>query len=175
MPTPCSHCRTKNLVCRVDLKSGRCCECVRRAQKCSLRVTKQEFDRLAKMRKQAEEELEKAGGEEEKMASKLQDQQEKLRVQQAKIRRMRKQLRKTERDESEAFDREMASIEEAEQIERELAAQAPVVATDIVSDAPPFEFDDRLSYTTRQWEDFVEGFDWQLVSGGTVAEGSGSS
>jgi hypothetical protein len=31
MPTPCSHCRTRNLICRVDLKSGRYCECVRKA------------------------------------------------------------------------------------------------------------------------------------------------
>jgi hypothetical protein len=71
MPTPYSHCRTKNLVCRVDLKSGRYYECVRRAQKYSLRITKQEFNRLAKMRKQVEEELEKAKGKEEKIASKL--------------------------------------------------------------------------------------------------------
>jgi hypothetical protein len=35
---------------------------------------------------------------------------------------MRKQLRKTERDESKAFNREMALIEEAKQVERELAA-----------------------------------------------------
>jgi hypothetical protein len=80
MPTPCSYCRTRNLVCRVNLKSGRCYECVRKAQKCSLLVTKKEFDRLAKLREKAKSDLEKAENDEERMAAKLHKQQEELRV-----------------------------------------------------------------------------------------------
>jgi hypothetical protein len=39
---------------------------------------------------------------------------------------MRKQLRHAAKTESEAFDREMNSIEEAEQLERNLASTLPV-------------------------------------------------
>jgi transcription elongation GreA/GreB family factor len=49
---------------------------------------------------------------------------------------MRKQLRHADKSESDAFDQEMASIEEAEQLEREMAARAPVVEAHIASDSP---------------------------------------
>jgi hypothetical protein len=67
MPTPYSHCRSKNLVCRIDLESDRCCECVRMAQKCSRWVIKQGSDYLTKLRKWAEEELGRAENEEERI------------------------------------------------------------------------------------------------------------
>lgn len=48
------------------------------------------------------------------------------------MRRIRKQLRPAETSESHAFHRETAPIEEAEQLEKELAAKASVVEADVI-------------------------------------------
>ena len=72
------------------------------------------------------------------------------------MRRIRKKLRPAETSESHAFYQETAPIEEVEQLGRELAAKASVVEADILSDSPPFHFDNRLSMSSRQWDDFVK-------------------
>ncbi|KAK6006489.1 hypothetical protein QM012_006899 [Aureobasidium pullulans] len=148
MPTPYASCRTSNRTCRVDLRSGRYSECVRRARKCDLVVTKAEFDRLSKMRKKAEKELEAAEEEEDRIT-------EKLRVQQARIRRLRKQLRQAETREGEAVERELASIKEAEQLERDIMSGLNMFPADL-PECSTFAFDDRLAISPGQWADLVD-------------------
>ncbi|KYG41388.1 hypothetical protein M433DRAFT_159094, partial [Acidomyces richmondensis BFW] len=103
------------LDCKVDLRSSRCTECVRRVRKYDLVVTRTEFNKLRSIRLRLKEQLERAEDEEEKL--------------QARICRLRKQLRFSKRQEGAAFDKELASIEEAEEQERLLLASSsePVV------------------------------------------------
>ncbi|KYG40358.1 hypothetical protein M433DRAFT_160538, partial [Acidomyces richmondensis BFW] len=107
---PLRHHRSSSLDCKVDLRSGRCAECVRRIRKYDLVVTRTEFNKLRSIRLRLKEQLERAEDEEEKL--------------QARIRRLRKQLRFSERQEGAAFDKELASIEEAEEQERLLLASS---------------------------------------------------
>ena len=67
MPTPYSRYRRSSTKCLVDVKSGRCKSCNDAHKKCDLRVTFQEFEKLARARQKqsattekAEEELEEA-------------------------------------------------------------------------------------------------------------------
>ncbi|KYG40103.1 hypothetical protein M433DRAFT_9267 [Acidomyces richmondensis BFW] len=74
--------------------------------------------------KRVEDEEEKLVEEQEILLARIRTEQEtlliKIRIQQARIRRLRKQLRFSERQEGAAFDKELASIEEAEEQERPL-------------------------------------------------------
>lgn len=43
----CSTCKKHKRVCKVDLRSGKCSECLHRGnQRCDVRVTQSELDRL---------------------------------------------------------------------------------------------------------------------------------
>ena len=46
MMKPCSTCRRHSRVCKVHLRSGSCSECLRRNQKCDVRVIENEWKRL---------------------------------------------------------------------------------------------------------------------------------
>lgn len=46
MPTPCGRCKHLGSECKVDLRSGRCCECIRCGRKCDLSITYEEWLRL---------------------------------------------------------------------------------------------------------------------------------
>ncbi|KXL48794.1 MAG: hypothetical protein FE78DRAFT_86809, partial [Acidomyces sp. 'richmondensis'] len=96
------------LDCKVDLRSSRCTECVRRVRKYDLVVTRTEFNKLRSIRLRLKEQLERAEDEEEKLVEE----------QEALLTRI-----------CAAFDKELASIEEAEEQERLLLASSsePVV------------------------------------------------
>jgi len=174
MPTPCAYCKSHHLDCKVDLRSGRCAECVRRARKCDLVVTRAEFDKLRSIRLRLKEQLERAEDEEEKLVEEQEALLVRIRTQQARIRRLRKQLRFSERQEGAAFDKELASIEEAEEQERSLiASYAEPVSVDLPS-VSLFPFDDRLMMSPSQWAD-LGGDDWSFGLGGTSSEVTGSS
>ncbi|KYG39922.1 hypothetical protein M433DRAFT_9598 [Acidomyces richmondensis BFW] len=64
---PLRHHRSLSLDCKVDLRSSRCAECIRRARKCDLVVTRTEFDKLRSIRLRLKEQLERAEDEEEKL------------------------------------------------------------------------------------------------------------
>ena len=55
MPTPCDACiqnqeKDGGLDCKIDLRSGRCSRCSRWNRKCSLIVTRHEWDRMKRER-----------------------------------------------------------------------------------------------------------------------------
>ncbi|KXL48192.1 MAG: hypothetical protein FE78DRAFT_29337 [Acidomyces sp. 'richmondensis'] len=83
--------------------------------------------RLRSIRLRLKEQLERAEDEEEKLVGE----------QEARIRRLRKQLRFSERQEGAAFDKELASIEEAEEQERSLlASSSEPVAVELPTFSP---------------------------------------
>lgn len=57
MPTPCARCKPSATLCKVDLRSGKCCECIRRGYRCDLFLTQKEWSRLKQEKARFEEEL----------------------------------------------------------------------------------------------------------------------
>ena len=59
MVKKCATCEKHGWVCKVHIRSGKCSECLRRGQRCDVRVTQLEFQRLLsekeKLRKQIKE------------------------------------------------------------------------------------------------------------------------
>lgn len=148
MPSPCKKCinaRTKEK-CVVDLSSGRCAPCVAKGRKCDLVVTRLEFDKLRKSKEKLRRQIEESRKERASLWSKI------LEVE-ARNMRLEKQLEKAEVQESDAVEREMASIEELEQEEARLAESSAVLTSDV------FVGQDVLQLTTSDWA-LIDGVPW---------------
>lgn len=117
MPTPCDRCKRLGQKCLVDVRSGRCKTCVDHKKRCNLRVTFKEFERLAKARQALSDQVESAEDELESAEAAVVAAHEKVLKARARARRLRKELRFHERKEDEAYTRELAGIEEVEQME----------------------------------------------------------
>ena len=120
MPTPCSRCRRTGKRCLVDVHSGRCKSCNDDKKKCDLRVTFKEFEKMAKAREKLAERVESAEDELEKAEAEAVAAHEKVLEARRKARTARRLLRVSERSEDDAFQRELASIEEVERMEQGL-------------------------------------------------------
>jgi hypothetical protein len=118
MPTPCSRCRRRGQQCFVDVRSGRCKSCNDDKKKCDLRVTFKEFERLAKAREKLSERVESAEDELEKAEAEAVAAHQKVLAARQKARTARRMLRVSERGEDNAYQRELASIEEVERMEQ---------------------------------------------------------
>jgi hypothetical protein len=125
MPTPCSRCRRRGQRCLVDVRSGRCKSCNDDKKKCDLRVTFKEFERLAKAREKLSERVESAEDELEKAEAEAVAAHERVLDARRKARTARRLLRASERGESEAYQRELASIEEVERMEQGAEPSVP--------------------------------------------------
>jgi len=115
MPTPCSSCVKHGRLCVLDVVSGRCSECIGRniQSSCNLVVSDAEFRKNSLARKKLLEKLEAAEDLELEARSRQ--------------RRLKKELALIDTRYKELHEREMASIEELEKLEREEAAkQIPV-------------------------------------------------
>jgi hypothetical protein len=133
MPTPCDRCRRQNVPCLVDVRSGRCKSCNDSKKRCNLRVTFQEFEKLAKARRSLSEQVESAEDELEAAEAAVVAAHTKVLQARAKARRLRKQLRSKEQSEDDAYCRELAGIEEVEQME----AEASGLAGPSIPETPP--------------------------------------
>ena len=118
MPTPCSRCRRSGQRCLVDVRSGRCKRCNDDKKRCDLRVTFKEFERLAKAREKLSERVESAEDELEKAEAEAVAAHQKVLSARQRARTARRMLRASERGEDEAYQRELASIEEVERMEQ---------------------------------------------------------
>ena len=58
MPTPCGRCKHSSSLCKVDLRSGRCSECIRCERRCDLSITRQEWLCLKKEKANLEKDVE---------------------------------------------------------------------------------------------------------------------
>ncbi|KAF1982155.1 hypothetical protein K402DRAFT_397896 [Aulographum hederae CBS 113979] len=126
---PCSGCKTRSLKCKVDVRSGRCGECVRRGRKCDLVVTSGEFRKSAQHRNRLRKDLKASLDNEERLFQELEKER-------AKTRRLQTQLEFAEKREGDAIEREFASIEEQEEMERQLQDNHVPVEVDVSLDVP---------------------------------------
>ncbi|KAK0886358.1 hypothetical protein LTR02_018193, partial [Friedmanniomyces endolithicus] len=129
MPTPCGRCKRLRLECQVEVSSGRCTICAQAHKTCDLRVTFQEFQKLAGLREKLERQMEEAEQE-------LSEAEERSRKARAKVRRIRKVLRRAETTELKKFEWEVASLEEAEKIDG-FREESPAAAVSLPDQSVP--------------------------------------
>jgi len=171
MPTPCSFCNNGSSRCVVDLRSGRCAECVRRGRKCDLLLTQAEYVRARAARVRIERELLQA---EEEQSTLLADMARKIEAARLRVQKLREEARAAEVREKESFGRELEDIEKAEAYERQIEAEGPA----------PVEFDPSLPEVTKDSSlNSVVGWSesqgthwgpWLAEFDGVSAEGLGS-
>ena len=136
MPTPYDRYKRQNIPCLVDVRSGRCKTCNDSKKKCNLRVTFQEFEKLARARRSLSEQVESAEDELEAAEAAVVAAHTKVLQARAKARRLRKQLRSQEQSEDDAYCRELAGIEEVERMEAEASGSAVPSAPEILPEDP---------------------------------------
>ncbi len=151
---PCSYCQQHQRSCRVDIRSGRCAECVRRGRACNVRTTKAEFDKLVAARATLKEQVAVA-------AKAKSDALEAFLSAQAKEDRLRKQLELTEKRGQVAFEEELAEVDELD----------PPIPLDLPVD--DFLWDDRLALSPSAWAGFTDS-PLDLVVGNPGAPSSSS-
>lgn len=173
MPTPCSRCKRANERCLVDVRSGRCKRCNDNHWKCNLRVTFQEFERLAKQRekraKEAEDAEEELDDAEREAAAMIEAAHEKVRKARAKARRLRKELRFAESNEDESYARELAGVEEVERLEgaSSVLPSGPSVEEMLAAgDLLDFPLDEGLDVNVLEASPMA----WGLMTGSTFSE-----
>jgi len=130
MPTPCGRCKQLGLRCQVEVSSGRCTTCASQHKTCDLRVTYQEFQKLASVREKLEREMEEA----EQELSDAEDRAQKAR---AKVRRLRKTLRRAEQKEAKKLEWEIVSLEEVEKLTAEAVGSATLELPDLSTPGHP--------------------------------------
>lgn len=131
MPTPCRHCEESGISCKVDLRSGRCYECIRLRSRCDLSLTHGEWSCLKKEKARLEKEVEK--NEEAKMEA------------MTKKTRLRKELAYLAGQKLEAAERELAAITRKD--DKGYAAGAAEVSFPALS--PPSPTD--LQMSPQEW------------------------
>lgn len=165
MVKPCATCAKHNRVCRVHVRSGKCSECLRRNQRCDIRVSQSEWDRLKQERKQLRNAIKDAYAAQEEARKEADLARERQQTAFAREMRLRQQLDLLDKKEDEAVSAEYAGIEQE-------AAEAE--ALEFPADISGF------SLSPSTWNAIDGGFDlssefWNVDSVGTVAGGSGSS
>lgn len=110
--TKCYHCTQANVLCQVDLRSGRCVECARLGQSCNRQTTRINFENIRRRREKIARELDDAEAVEDDLTRKLLGHR-------ARVRRLRHQLRTKEELESQAQDCEADSISKTICLEEE--------------------------------------------------------
>lgn len=128
MTLPCSNCRNFRpksgdppRICKIDLSSSRCSECLAHNSKCDLVVTDKDWSKLDESKRKLELELEE-----------IEERKSELDVRRL---RLRKQLGLLSSREEEMMKREMASIAELERLEREagLLTDAAAASSDLTA------------------------------------------
>ncbi|GIZ47209.1 hypothetical protein CKM354_001030800 [Cercospora kikuchii] len=172
MVRACSTCAKHKRVCKVHTRSGKCNECVRRGQRCDIKVTKSEFDRLRTEKEKLLKGIEDARRAQEDARRALEAAHEASRVAFAREMRLRQQMDLIDRRADDAIAVEIANIEELEAEER---AEAETLT--FPESASGFS----LHLSPGTWG-AIEGLSseyWDLGSladpGGTVLEAGGSS
>lgn len=152
MSTPCGRCKPSGSLCKVDLRSGRCCECIRRGRICDLSITREEWFRLKKEKANLEKALEDR--EEAKMAT------------MTKKIQLRKELAVSVGQKAEATERELACIIKDEDKEYVL------MEVDISLPRSPFALAHGLQMSPQEWAltERLPGHFWGSPSPQTLAD-----
>jgi uncharacterized protein YdcH (DUF465 family) len=118
MVKKCSSCDKHSRVCKVHIRSGKCSECLRRGQRCDVKVTQSEFKRLAEEKDKLRKRIQEARDEQEAAIKVHEKALEDLKIARAREERLRQQMDLVDRRAEEAIAVEERSIEEQEAAER---------------------------------------------------------
>jgi chromosome segregation ATPase len=114
----CSSCDKHSRVCKVHVRSGKYNECLRRGQRCDVKVTQSEFKRLAEEKDKLRKRIQEARDEQEAAMKVHEKALEDLKIARAREERLRQQMDLVDRRAEEAIAMEERSIEEQEAAER---------------------------------------------------------
>jgi hypothetical protein len=89
MVKKCSLCDKYSRVYKVHIRSGKCSECLRRGQRCDVKVTQSEFKRLAKEKDKLRRRIQEARDEQEAAIRVYEKALEDLKVARARKERLR--------------------------------------------------------------------------------------
>jgi multidrug efflux pump subunit AcrA (membrane-fusion protein) len=117
MVQKCSTCVKHSRVCKVHVRSGKCGECLRRDQRCDVRVTESEFKRLASDKEKLRSRLKEAKKAQDTAMEAQEKAWEDLRAARAREERLRQQIDLLNRRAAEAIVVEERGIEEQEREE----------------------------------------------------------
>lgn len=138
--SPCGQCQTVYSECKVDLRSGKCAECIKYSRNCDLIVTRNEWEKMKNERR--------------KLKQQINDSEATL--QQLLLRRsdLLQQWVDLEEKASEAIFQEMKNIEELERLEHTRQAAAPTAELEIP--AEDSDYQQILQMGPQAW-DFIDG------------------
>ena len=165
MVTPCATCSRHGRVSRVHVRSGKCNECLRRNQRCDIRVSQSEWNRLEQERKRLRDAIKDAFHVQEQARKEADLARERQQTAFAREMRLRQQLDLLDKKEEEAVAAEYAGIEQEE---------VDAAALEFAVNTPG------LTLGPETWNAIEGGFDlslefWNVGSVGTAVEASGSS
>jgi hypothetical protein len=114
MVQKCSACVKNRRVCKVHLRSGKCSQCLRLGQRCDVRVTESEFQRLVQQKEKLRREIKESRAAQDVAMKANEKALEDLRVARAREERLRLQMDLIDRRAEDAIAAESHSIEEQE-------------------------------------------------------------
>jgi len=117
MVKSCSTCQRHKRVCKVHLRSGKCSECLHHGQRCDVRVTQSEWDRLKADKARLRKEIKEAYEAQEAAHAAQEKAREDLWAAFAKEMRLQQQMDLLDKRAEEAIAVEEANIVELEQEE----------------------------------------------------------
>lgn len=167
MVKSCSTCAKHNRSCRVHARSGKCSECLRRGQRCDIKVTQSEWERLKSEKARLRREIKDAYEAQER----ARQVQEKAREEQtaafAREMRLRQQMDLLDKRAEDAIAVEEATIREleAEEAREVLDLQAP--SDGFMMNLSPSTWSALDGFPNEYWDD-------SFLPAGTVAGASGS-
>ena len=151
----------------MHVRSGKCSECLRRGQRCNVRVTESEFRRLAAEKEKLESRL-KESRDAQDAAMRLHEKAlEELRIHRAREQRLRLQMDLLEKRAEEAIAVESRELEELEQ-----EGVMDFGESDPSVNLSPSTWGAFEGFPVDYWESFDLG---PLVAGGTGPSAGGSS
>ena len=125
MVKKCSTCEKHKRVCKVHIRSGRCSECLRRGQRCDVKVTQSEFTRLASEKEKLQARIKESREAQSEALKASEKALEDLRVARAREERLRQQMDLLDRRAEEAIAVEERSIVEQELDEGTMTFDGP--------------------------------------------------
>jgi hypothetical protein len=117
MVKKCSTCVKHNRICRVHVRSGKCGACNKLGQRCDVKVTQSEFQRLAAEKIRLKKEIQESRDLQEEEFRAHEKALERMRVARVKEERLRQQMDLLDRRADEAIAVEEGNIRELEQQE----------------------------------------------------------
>jgi hypothetical protein len=166
MVKKCSTCVKANRICRVHVRSGKCGACNKLGQRCDVKVTQSEFQRLAAEKVRLKKEIQESRDLQEEEFRAHEKALERMRVARAKEERLRQQMDLLDRRADEAIAVEEGNIRELEQQE---------ASETMAFDGPSEGLSLQLSPSTwGAYEGFPLEF-WETGDTGTASVAGGSS